>query len=109
MSFVYGFSKIAAEPFSFGPIAKALKEGLISSGKQTVGDTLKLKGIKSFGEAARASGGAGNLVSTQKGRERLAKAVGEASPSLAVGGAYAAALKKGYDRFAKPDPSYEGY
>lgn len=109
--FVDGFNKLAADPIIFSNIGRSLSKGLKAGGEHTVKDTIKLKGLKHIRDAARASGGAKKSLTTQAGRERLAEGIGKAAPSLAMGGAYAAGLKKVYDRVSKEDgqQTHQGY
>jgi len=98
MSFVKGFSKIAADPIVFSNIGKSLAAGAREAGKHTVADTLKLKGLKHLKDAVTEAGGMGKAFTTQSGREALAKGVGRAAPAIGMAGLYAAGGKKIYDK-----------
>jgi hypothetical protein len=106
----YGLNKMAAKGggAQVGALYAAAKKGLGESAKHTVGDTLKLKGLKSFGQAADRAGGADKLFTSARGRQHLARALGQAAPSLAVGGAYGYAGKKILDKVNAKDQDQQG-
>lgn len=109
--FINGFEKVAAKGFlsQLGKAGKSLYQGLKESGKSTVGDTLKLKGLSNIGDAAKKSGGVSKMLSTEKGRNATAHAIGKAAPSIVVGGMYAAGAKKLYDKATAPSESDHYY
>jgi hypothetical protein len=98
MSFIDGFEKTAGPMDEAAVIAGRLRRGVGAAAKDTVGDTLKLKGVSHISDAAKASGGWGKMITSKGGRRNLAEAVGKAAPSLAVGGGYAYGAKKLYDK-----------
>lgn len=97
MSFLTGF-KLASTFSEAAEVTKSLAKGVQASGKSSVGDALKLKGLSHISDAAKASGGWGKAFSTKGGRKAMAEGVGKAAPSIGVGGAYAAGAKKVYDK-----------
>lgn len=107
----HNLKKESSDPIIFSNIGRSLSKGLKAGGEHTVKDTLKLKGLKHIRDAVHNAGGTKKSLTTQAGRERLAEGVGKAAPSLAMGGAYAAGLKKVYDRVSKEDTqqTYGGY
>lgn len=111
MSFSSGFSKIAQKPL-VGRISevlaegieagKALGRGIHSTGKHTLGDTLKLKGIRDFPGGLKAHGGLGEALKSKEGRKAVAEGLGSALPSAGALGLYSGALYKGYKKL-NPD------
>ena len=108
MNFASAFEKVAkVAPGFWGKAGKVLSEakshggkflaGLESAGKQSLGDTLKLKGItEPIASANKAS--KGKLLSSQKGRGMLAEAIGKTAPKAAVLAGYGYLGKKVYDK-----------
>lgn len=105
MSFTKGFLKVAGVE-EVGQVGSRLIKGLKSSGSATIGDTLKLKGLKHVSDAVERSGGIGKSLGTKAGRRSLAQGIGKAAPSIGMGGAYLAGAKKVYNKMT--DNGYGG-
>lgn len=74
--------------------AKSFLKGLAQSGSDTVGDTLKLKGVGRLADDVK-------KIPAGKGpnaRTHFTEALGKAAPSLAAAGAYTYGAKKVYDK-----------
>jgi hypothetical protein len=95
MSFKDGFVKIS----------KSFSSGFSEAAKQTIGDTLKLKGLReAVGDIHKSySKQPKNLFKTEIGRSDLAHAVAKSTPSLAVGTAYTVGGKKVLDKMKEKD------
>jgi hypothetical protein len=119
MNFIVGLKKTSAAEVNVGRVLKSIAtganqigsgflQGLRSSGKETIGDTLKLKGIGHIGDIAKTHGNYKNALKTEQGRRSIGKAIGKASPSLTTAGAYALSTKKVYDYLTRPkqEPYY---
>lgn len=118
--FVEGFSKTAGTASLLSKatrIGKQVASGAAEAGKSmasgakksmgdTVGSAMSLKGLKHIPAAIEQSGGLKKSLTTSQGRKNLAAGVGRAAPSIAVGGAYTAGLKKIYDKTLGSDDSY---
>ena len=109
MSFLNGFSKVAGAMDEAATIVKSLGKGLKASGGSTVGDALKLKGLGHISDAAKASGGWKNAVTTSAGRAAMGEAVGKAAPSIGALGAYGYAGKKAYNKLTGSSQPQQGY
>jgi hypothetical protein len=107
--FLDRFLKTAGIMDQTGKALSSLKSGLTEAGKATVGDTLKLKGLKHIGDAIKGAGGISNAVKTESGRKALAEGVGKAAPSLGVVAGYAAGAKKVYDKASSKDSDQPYY
>lgn len=108
MSFTKGFQKTASLEEA-GQIVSRLGKGLKASGGHSVGDTLKLKGLKHISEAVKSSGGVGKSLSTSTGRKALAEGVGKAAPALGTTAAYGYGAKKLYDKASGGNSGNQGY
>ena len=99
MSFKQGFMKTAG-----------LTAGLANAGRQTIADTMKLKGMRDAFSGIRKNykGKMSSLIKTHEGRRDLAQAVGESLPSAVVGALYAKGAKKAITTLApKQDNQYD--
>jgi hypothetical protein len=90
----------------------AAVKGIKSTGSHTVGETLKLKGLKHVPEAAKAAGGMGKALASKAGRLSLWHAAGKSAPSAAALGLYGGIAYKGlkgaYNRLSSSG-SYGSY
>jgi hypothetical protein len=95
MSFDTGFKKTSA----------SFSSGLAEAAKQTVGDTLKLKGLREAASSTHKaySGRYKDLLKTELGRADLGHAVAKSLPSAAVGTAYLAGARKFQKRMQEKD------
>ena len=107
MSFLTGL-KLASTFSEAAEVTKSLAKGVQASGKSSVGDALKLKGLSHISDAAKASGGWKKGFTTSGGRKAMAEGVGKAAPSLGAGAAYAAGAKKAYNKVTE-DNQPQGY
>jgi hypothetical protein len=121
--FAKGFQKVAAGASLLEGAASAAKKigigatrvakgavgGAGEAMKGTIGDALKLKGLSHLSDAYKTHGVGG--LKTKAGQKAWGEAIGKAAPSLAAGGAYAAAGKKIYDKTlgSNKDQASAGY
>ena len=95
MSFTLGLQKTAN---SFAnkvtETVKTVARGVKSSGGETIGDTLKLKGLKHIKDTVKRHGGVGMILHSPQSRADLAHSVGKAAPSLAAATLYGVAANK---------------
>ena len=70
-------------------------KGMRASGKDTLGDTLKLKGLAHIPAAAKKAGGMGKALASKAGRLSLWHAAGKSAPSVAAAGLYGGLAYKG--------------
>jgi hypothetical protein len=111
MSFAHGFKKTATLTESIakglaGTIqaGKSIAKGVYDSGGHTIGDTLKMKGLKHISDAASHQGGLINAMKSAGGRDAVFSALGKAAPSLGMAGVYTGAAYKGYKKMTEPSP-----
>jgi hypothetical protein len=121
MNFCNGFLKVAgakkglteriADVLAEGVEAgKSFGKGIHATGKHTLGDTLKLKGLSHINDAATKNKGYLEAFKSKHGRKAMAEALGKAMPSVGAAGLYAGLGYKGYKKFVAPDSQqYYGY
>lgn len=106
MSFTQGLQKTAN---SFAnkvtETVKTVARGVKSSGGETIGDTLKLKGLKHIKDTVKRHGGIGMILHSPHSRSELAHSVGKAAPSLAMAALYGSAANKARKKLK--EQSYE--
>jgi len=90
---------------------KSFSKGVSESTKNTIGDTLKLKGLKHLPDAVEKGGGFKKTFGTEAGRKNFSEALGKATPAIATGAAYGAIGKKIYDKTLgyQSRDNYENY
>ena len=94
-------SKAMSALKSVGEVGAAAAKGTRASGAQTVGDVMKLKGLRHIPSAIEQAGGVRKALSTPAGRELFGKGLGKAAPSLGAATAYLYGGKKLYDTAVK--------
>ena len=101
MSFKSGFEKIST----------SLSTGLTEAAKQTVGDVMKLKGLReSISDTRKAyKGKYKDLLNTGVGRAHLSHQIGKSLPSAVVGAGYASIGKKVIKKMNEDTPQEQNY
>lgn len=95
MSFTEGLNKTAKSLGSkITETVKTVAKGAKSSGSETIGDTLKLKGLRHITDTVKRHGGVGMMLHSPHSRSELAHSVGKAAPSLAMAALYGTAANK---------------
>lgn len=116
--FTSGFEKVAISGEAIAGAAKKVGKGALEVGKGilggaresmkgSVGDALKMKGLKNISDAATQHGAAG--LKTPAGQKGWGQAIGKAAPSLAAGAGYGVAAKKVYDKAVGSDKTQQYY
>lgn len=120
MSFTQGFIKVSADAKPLAgkisdiiaggiEMGKSFGKGIHATGTHSIGDTLKLKGLKNVSQAAAQHGGIGAALKSGEGRKAVSEAVGKAAPSVGALGLYGGAAYKGYKTLAGNNQNQQYY